>query len=96
MKSLRLTIQRSLFAALRINYKVEVRKDGAGAGSRGFVADAKTRRHSGVVKATDLYFFAYGKTKPAALAGLSASIEGCFRRRADRYRTGLNTLLGGR
>ena len=88
MKSLRLQIRKALFAAFRVNYRVEVRRDSAS----GFVADATTDKR----KTKDHYFFAYGKTKPQALAGLSASIEGCFRRRADRYRTGLNTLLGGR
>ena len=86
MNSFRKQIRKSLFAAFRVNYIVRIVKDPAG-----YLADATTDKRKG----KDRYFFAYGKTKPQALAGLSAAVEGCFRRRLDRYKTGLNTLIQG-
>ena len=93
MNPLRRQIRKSLFAAFRVNFKVEVRKDSAS----GFLADAtsyKRRSPRGnVLEKKSRYFFAYGKTKDAALAGLAAAIEGLFRARLDRYKTALNTIL---
>ena len=83
--TLRQQIRKSLFAAFHVNYIVRVVKDSAS----GFIADATTDKRKG----KDHYFFAHGKTKDAALAGLAASVEGCFRHRLDRYRTALNTIL---
>ena len=84
-------IKSALKVAFDVDYEVEVRKDHA----HGYVADAHAGRAAADrVAEDDNYFFSYGSTKKSAVKGLATAIEETIRCRLDKFKTGLNTLLG--
>lgn len=78
-------IESALKTVFDVDFTVGVRKDHV----TGYIADATTS-----AKIEDKYFFSYGRTELSAIKGLAAAIEETLRCRLDKFRTGLNTLLG--